>query len=31
VSVPRKYNLPGTSGISLTVTQGSQQFDITLK
>src|SRR5262249_35760 len=31
VSVPRKYNLPGTSGISLTVTQGSQPFDITLK
>ena len=31
VSVPRKYNLPGTSGINLTVTQGSQQFDITLK
>ncbi len=31
VSVPRKYSLPGTSGISLTVTQGSQQFDITLK
>lgn len=31
VSVPRKYNLPGTSGISLTVTQGSQTFDITLK
>lgn len=30
VSVPRKYNLPGTSKISLTVTQGSQQFDITL-
>lgn len=31
VSVPRKYNLPGTSGISLTVTQGSKQFDIPLK
>ena len=31
VSVPRKYNLPGTSGISLTVTQGSQPFDIALK
>jgi hypothetical protein len=31
VSVPRKYNLPGTSGIRLTVTQGSQPFDITLK
>ena len=31
VSVPRKYNLPGTSGISLTVTGGSQPFDITLK
>jgi len=31
VSVPRKYNLPGTSGISLTVKQGSQPFDITLK
>ena len=31
VSVPRKYNVPGTSGISLTVTQGSQPFDITLK
>jgi hypothetical protein len=31
VSVPRKYNLPGTSGISLTVTQGSQPFDVPLK
>jgi hypothetical protein len=31
VSVPRKYNVPGTSGISLTVTKGSQPFDITLK
>jgi hypothetical protein len=31
VSVPRKYNLPGTSGISLTVTGGSQPFDIALK
>jgi hypothetical protein len=31
VSVPRKYNLPGTSGISLTVTGGSQPFDISLK
>jgi hypothetical protein len=31
VPVPRKYNLPGTSGISLTVKQGSQPFDITLK
>ena len=31
VSVPRKYNLPGTSGLGLTVTQGSQTFDITLK
>jgi hypothetical protein len=31
VSVPRRYNLPGTSGISLTVTGGSQPFDISLK
>src|SRR4051794_24312667 len=31
VSVPRKYNLPGTSGIGLTVTGGSQPFDIPLK
>jgi hypothetical protein len=31
VSVPRKYNLPGTSGISLTVSGGSQPFDISLK
>jgi hypothetical protein len=31
VSVPRKYNLPGTSGLGLPVTQSSQQFDITLK
>ncbi len=31
VSVPRKYNLPGTSGLGLTVTQGSKQFDIPLK
>jgi hypothetical protein len=31
VSVPRKYNLPGTSGLSLTVTGGSQPFDIPLK
>jgi hypothetical protein len=31
VSVPRKYNLPGTSGLSLTVTGGSQPFDIALK
>ena len=31
VSVPRKYSLPGTSGISLTVKGGSQPFDITLK
>jgi hypothetical protein len=31
VSVPRKYNLPGTSGLSLTVKQGSQPFDIALK
>ena len=30
VTVPRKYNQPGTSGIILTVTQGSQSFDITL-
>jgi hypothetical protein len=31
VSVPRKYNLPGTSGLSLTVTGGSQPFDIPLQ
>src|SRR5262245_37037773 len=31
VSVPRKYSLPGTSGLSLTVTEGSQPFDIPLK
>jgi hypothetical protein len=31
VPVPRKYNLPGTSGLSLTVTGGSQPFDISLK
>jgi hypothetical protein len=31
VPVPRKYSLPGTSGISLTVKEGSQPFDIELK
>jgi hypothetical protein len=31
VPVPRKFNLPGTSGISLTVNEGSQPFDIELK
>jgi hypothetical protein len=31
VSIPTKYSLPGTSGLSLTVTEGSQPFDIVLK
>jgi hypothetical protein len=31
VSVPRKFSLPGTSGISLTVTECSQPFDIPLR
>jgi hypothetical protein len=31
VSIPPKYNLPGTSGLSLTVTEGSHPFDIELK
>jgi hypothetical protein len=31
VSVPAKYNLPGTSGLGLTVTEGSQLFNIELK
>jgi hypothetical protein len=31
VPVPRKYSLPGTSGIGLTVKEGSQPFDIELK
>ena len=31
VPVPRKYSLPGTSNISLTVKEGSQSFDIELK
>jgi hypothetical protein len=31
VAVPTKYSLPGTSGLSLTVVEGSQPFDIPLK
>jgi hypothetical protein len=31
VSIPPKYNLPGTSGLSLTVTESLHPFDIELK
>jgi hypothetical protein len=31
VTVPAKYSRPGTSGLGLTVTEGSQPYDIPLK
>ncbi len=31
VSIPKKYSVPATSGLGLTVSEGSQTFDINLK